>query len=388
MHINKYNLIRNLALLSIAGNMVGWLFPFPNMVWRVGLVLLSLYVIVFEEGKRLSCEKALLVFVAFNLLHFFISFLWKNPSYTQIGNILCALLPLSLFVCLSQKGVMNDRFITVMGIVLLITAILQYYHYARMEVLRSAVDEDTDITNNASVAMLMLLPMLFLMKSQIQKWITFFVCLFFILSGAKRGNILAAVIPTVLFVYSMLKDSRRSGIKTILVLALIVVGSIMTYRWIVNNDYLMYRIEKTQEGNSSGRDVIYAGAWHAWYDSESFVHQLFGLGFDGILRLESTTHHHAHNDWLEVLVNYGLLGVLLYLAVFVSLFLQVRRIKSFEMRMAFLSGLLIWFFKTLYSMGFTSETLSVAMISMGTALGWYKTERSQIFTASSSSIEE
>lgn len=388
MHINKYTLIRNLALLCIAGNMVGWLFPFPNMVWRVGLVLLCLYVIVFDEGKRLPCEKALLFFVAFNLLHFFISFLWKSPSYTQIGNILCALLPLSLFVCLSQKEVMTDRFITVMGIVLLITAVLQYYNYSRMAIIRSGVDEDTDITNNASAAMLMLLPMLFLMKNPIQKWITLFVCLFFILSSAKRGNILAAVIPSVLFVYSMLKESRHSGIKIFIVLAFIVAGSIMTYRWIENNDYLLYRIEKAREGNSSGRDEIYAGAWHAWYDSDSFANQLFGVGFDGILKLESTKHRHAHNDWLEVLVDYGLLGVVLYLAVFITVFLQVRRIKSFDMKMAFLSGILIWFFKTLYSMGFTGETLSVAMISMGTALGWYKTERSQAFTANSASVEE
>ncbi len=376
MIINKYILIRNLALLSIAGNMVGWLFPFPYLVWRFALVLLSLYVIVFEEGKRMSCEKALLVFVAFNLLYFFISFLWENPSYAQIGNILCALLPLSLFVCLSQKKVMNDCFITVMGVVLLVTAVLQYYHYERMALLELRND-DVDITNNSAVAFLMLLPMVFLMKNNIQKWVTIMICIFFLIMGAKRGNILAAVLPIVLFVYSMLKDSRRSGIKIVLVLALIVGGSILTYRWISNNDYLMYRIEQTQAGYSSGRNVIYAGAWHAWFNSDNIAKQLFGLGFDGILDLESTRHRHAHNDWLEVLVNYGLLGAILYFAVFITLLLQVRRIKSFRMRMAFLSSLLIWFFKTLYSMGFTGETLSVAMISMGTALGWYKTERNQ-----------
>jgi O-antigen ligase len=356
--------------------MVGWLFPFPYLVWRFALVLLSLYVIVFEEGKRMSCEKALLVFVAFNLLYFFISFLWENPSYAQIGNILCALLPLSLFVCLSQKKVMNDCFITVMGVVLLVTAVLQYYHYERMALLELRND-DVDITNNSAVAFLMLLPMVFLMKNNIQKWVTIMICIFFLIMGAKRGNILAAVLPIVLFVYSMLKDSRRSGIKIVLVLALIVGGSILTYRWISNNDYLMYRIEQTQAGYSSGRNVIYAGAWHAWFNSDNIAKQLFGLGFDGILDLESTRHRHAHNDWLEVLVNYGLLGAILYFAVFITLLLQVRRIKSFRMRMAFLSSLLIWFFKTLYSMGFTGETLSVAMISMGTALGWYKTERNQ-----------
>ena len=374
---NKYVLIRNFALICIAGNMVGWLFPFPNLVWRLTLVLISLYVILFEEGKRLPCEKAVLIFTAFNLLHFFISYLWKNPSMTQIGNILCALLPLSLFVCLSQKGVMNDRFFTIAGIILVVTAVLQYYHYERM-ILMGRTNEDADITNNSTVAFLMLLPMVFLLKNNIQKWATLLVCLFFLIMGAKRGNILAAFIPVLLFVRYVLKDSRRSALKTIFVFGVIVGAAFFAYRWVVNNDYLMYRIEQTQEGNSSGRDVIYAGAWHAWYDSDNFVTYLFGKGFDGTIHLEQTTHHHAHNDWLEVLVDYGLIGIVLYLWIFLAFAFQVGKYKTFEIKIVLLSAIFIWFFKTLYSMGFTSETLSVAMISMGTALGRYKVDKKQL----------
>lgn len=374
MHIKKYNRIRNLVLLCIAGNMVGWLFPFPHLVWRLLLVLLSLYVILFEEGKRLPCEKAILVFAAFNLLHFFISFLWKNPSTTQIGNILCALLPMSMFVYLSQKGVMNNRFITITGLVLLFTSILQYYYAERMAIIRSGVDEDTDITNSATASFLMLLPILFLMKNNIQKWVTLIICIFFLVMGAKRGNILAAFIPLVLFVHAALKNSRRSGIKTVLVLALIIGAAFFTYRWVTTNDYLMKRIEQTKEGNTSGRDVIYAGAWHSWYDSNEFITYLLGYGFDGTLQQSLTTHRHAHNDWLEVLVDYGLVGVFVYLSVFVTLAFQIKKVKSYKMRMLLWSAFFIWFFKSLYSMGFTGETLSVLMISMGTALGQYKLE--------------
>lgn len=374
---NKYILIRNLALLCIAGNMVGWLFPFPYLVWRLSLVLISLYVILFEEGKRLPCENALLVFTAFNLLHFFISYLWKIPSTTQIGNILCALLPLSLFVCLSQKGVMNHKFFTFTGILLLICAILQYYHYERMAIMGSSRD-DVDVVNNSTVAFLMLLPMVLLFNNNVQKWVTLLVCLFFLIMGAKRGNILAAFIPLLLFVRYVLKDSRRSALKTILVLLAIMGAAFLTYRWVANNDFLMYRIEQTQEGNSSNRDRIYAGAWQAWYDADNFITYLFGYGFDGTLKQALTFHHHAHNDWLEILVDYGLVGVVLYLWVFIILTIQAKKIKNFQLKMAFLSVFFIWFFKTLYSMGFTSETLSVAMISMGTALGKYKTEQEQI----------
>lgn len=371
MHINKYNLIRNLALLVIAGNMVGWLFPFPYVVWRVSLVLLALYVVLFESGKLLLCEKALLFFAIFNLLHFFVSLSWQTPSTTQIGNILCALLPFSLFVCLSEKSVITERFIFVMGIVLLITSILHYYHYERMALIMIG-DEDTDITNNASVAFLMLLPLLFLMKNNIQKWGSLMVCIFFLVMGAKRGNLLAAVIPLVLFVYASLKNSRRAVLKTILVLAVIIGAAFITYHWVMNNEYLLYRVEKTQAGNSSGRDVIYSHAWHIWYDSDNFLQLLFGLGFDATLHHPMMEGLHAHCDWLEILVDYGLLGILLYLFVFIILALQIRKVKTFDLKMALLSSFFIWFFKSIYSMGFTGETLSVMMISMGTALGNYK----------------
>ncbi len=374
MFRNKYILIRNLALLCFLGNLLYWLFPFPPFVWRVAMVLLSLYVILFEEGKRLPVEKAVLFFAFFNLIHFFVSFLWQTPSTTQIGNILYALLPLSMFTCLSQKGVMSDKFFSFTAIVLLVAAVFHYYQAERIALIQMAADDGTDITNNASVAFLMLLPMLLLVKNNIQKWVSLMICLFYLLMSAKRGNIIAAVIPTGLLIYSVLKDSRRSVLKTILVLVVIVVGALMVNHWVESNEYLLSRIEQTEEGNSSGRDAIYKGAWHVWYDSSSLKAHLFGYGFDGILQKAQTDYKHAHNDWLECLVNYGLLGVLFYLVVFVLLIVQIIKVKSFHIKIVLLSSFFIWFFKTMFSMGFTDESLAIMMISMGTAMGNYKSQ--------------
>lgn len=352
--------------------MIYWVFPFSPVVWRVALVLLSLFVVFFKEGKRLVCENAVLIFAVFNIIHFFVSYLWQNPSTTQIGNILCAMLSLSLFVCLSEKDVMNERAFSVIGLVLLMGAIMKYYHAEKIAL--EGYNGDTDITNNSSVVFLMLFPMLFLMKSNIQKWASLLVCIFFLISGAKRGNIIAAIIPLILLVHFSFKDSRRSLLKTILVLAVIVGASYLTYHWVVSDDYLMYRIEQTIEGNSSGRDVIYAGAWHTWFNSNSFFHYLFGYGFDGTVHQSSTLYHYAHNDWLEILVDYGLLGIPFYLMIFLSLIKPIRRVQAYEMKMVLVSSVFIWLFKSVYSMGFTEEAMSVMMISMGTALGKYKTE--------------
>jgi O-antigen ligase len=353
--------------------MLYWVFPFPPIIWRVGLILLSLYVLFLEKSKFLPCEITVLVFSAFNLFHFFISYLWQNPSTTQIGDILCAMLSLSIFVCLSQKRVMTDLLFTVVGIILLACAILNYYHF-QSEMLSQKTDDIVNITNNATESFLMLLPMLFLLKNNIQKWISLFVCIFFLVMGAKRGNIIAAMIPIGLFVYGMLRNSRHSAKKILFVLVLVAGFIFFTYRWVVTNDYLMYRVEQTITGDSSGRDVLYFGAWHSWFDSNNIIIYLFGYGFDGTRHQSLTYYRPAHNDWLEVLVDYGLVGIILYICVFVTLVKQIKKTQSVYMKLLLLSVSSIWFFKSLYSMGFLSESLSVLMISMGTALGNYKVE--------------
>lgn len=374
MFKNKYIIFRNLATLFIAGNMLYWIFPFPAVVWRVAFVLLSLYVIAFEETKRLPCEKAVLLFTLLNLVHFLISYLWQNPSTTQIGNILSAMLSLSLFVCLSEKGVMGEKFFSFAGIVLLLVSIIKYYYAERLALIELDRKDDFDITNNASISFLMILPMLFLIKSNIQKWSSLLVCIFFLISGAKRGNIIAAIIPLVLFVHCLFKDSRHSILKTIFALLVITGVSYLTYYWMITDEYLLYRIEQTAEGYSSGRSEIYLGAWKAWLDSNNFFTYLFGYGFDGTVHQPLTLYRYAHNDWLEILVDYGLLGIPFYLMVFLSLIRPIKRVQTYEMKMVLLSSVFIWLFKSAYSMGFTEEAFSIMMISMGTALGNYKIE--------------
>ncbi len=371
---NKYILIRNLAVFFIACELVSGLFPFPPGIWRIGLAILAIYTIIFEEGKRIPVEKQVLLFVIFNLFHFFLSYLWITPKTTQIGNILCGLLSLSLFTCLSQKKVLDNKFFAIAGTILLLAAIYKYYHQITLVSIQRNED-DVDFTNNTTVTFLMLLPMLFLYKNNIQKWIVLAVSMFYIIMGAKRGNIMAAVIPVLLFVYYEFKDTRKSFFKSVGIIIAIVLVSALAYRWAMSNDYLINRYEQTLEGNSSGRDVIYENAWHAWYDSMNFFVYLFGYGYDGTIHHPLMNGYHAHNDWLEILVDYGLLGVVLYLSIFIAFFGSVLKTKVLNTKLVLLSALFIWFFKTLYSMAFTESSMSLLMISVGKVLGDYKVEK-------------
>jgi len=367
----EYILIRNFAVLFIMGILLDWFFPFRGIVWKVAFVLLSLYVGLFKEKGKLPCEKAVLVFAFFNLLHFFISFLRVTPHISVIGGILFALLSLSLFTCLSQKGVMTEEFFRIIVIIFLIAAVLHFNHSRLMRIEKLGASEDSDVTVNASVVFLMMLPMLFFINNKIQKWSVLLVCIYFIVLSAKRGNILASIIPILLFIRMELKDSKHSFAKTLLVIIAIIGVSIITYNWMTNNFYLMHRIEVTQEGDSNGRDIIYRNCWNAWVNSDNVFTYLFGYGFDGTIK-HPQIHKYAHNDWLEILVDYGLLGIFLYLLVFFSFFVQIHRLSDYKSKVILASSVFIWFMKTLYSMGYTEHFLSITMICIGTVLGQYK----------------
>ena len=139
----------------------------------------------------------------------------------------------------------------------------------------------------------------------------------------------------------------------------------------------MYRIEQTMEGQSSHRDEIYTEAWQLWSTSDNTTNMVIGYGFDGTLNNMSNGHY-AHNDWLEILVDYGLIGILSYLLIFFSIIKNIIRTKETDIKLILLACFSIWFLKTLFSMGFTEENLAVLMISMGYAYGHSKTEKATL----------
>lgn len=363
--VNKYVLIRNLAILCMVGNMLYFLFPFPAIVWRLSFVLLSLYC-VFENGARFGfsrMEKAILVFVGVNLVYFFVAYLWLTPSTTHIGNTLYALLAFTTFAFLGKTGRLTSKFVTAIAILFMVAAIPAFYN-AQQIALSKLVTGGEDTTTNASRLFLMLLPLIFLVKNRAVSLGLFCVCLFFLVQGAKRGNIVAAVIPSMLYVWVLFKENRKSFFKV----SLLIIALMGIFVWakdlILGDDYLLQRYEDTLEGNTSGRSVIYATMWNLWAGSDSLFNYFFGYGYDGTIT-HSFMHKRAHSDWLELLVNFGVFGVLCYAFVFVALVRFYFSLHKGLVRYVLLSIIFVWFSKTLYSMGFTEESLALMAIPLG-----------------------
>ena len=75
------------------------------------------------------------------------------------------------------------------------------------------------------------------------------------------------------------------------------------------NTYFQHRLEATKEGNSSGRDDIYETLLNHILSNGNLFGMIFG---EGALATTKITWTAAHNDWLEFMVDMGLIGFVSY----------------------------------------------------------------------------
>ncbi len=363
-----YVLLRNLAYALMLGFLLYHLFPFPPIVWRFGLVGLSVIGLIIHIKKFhfTSIEKSMLAFVLLNVIYFLFSLLWQSPELTYFGNMLCSTLPMFLFYVLSMHGVITRQSLTVFLILSCICGYFYFRHAEDLIILATLNREIGGLTVNASAIFLVIIPLLFFIRN---KWIVVLasiMIIFFIIYGAKRGNIISMAIPFYLLFRQNLKYNKTLINEAILFL--VTVGlCYFAYDTMINSDYVMNRIEKALEGDTSGRGEIFYTASQSWYNAEHLYNLIFGYGTDGTVNLIGIR---AHNDWLEVLVDYGLIGFFSYLIFFVNLLKVSWRIRhNNQLFYALIAVFFIWFSKSLYSMGFANSLFSYLSMIIGTILG-------------------
>lgn len=356
-----------MAVGLILLNMLYFYVPIRPIIWRLLFVILALVVTFSPNNKRTFVENSVLAFIGLNLFHYFLSFIWLVPNSTQLGNILYCLSALLLFSYLGRCGVLTERFFTICIILLSLAGIAYYYNNLALAANRLVGFDEERFTNNASVVFLFLLPSLLFIKKDAIKYVLLGIYLFFLISSVKRGNIVAAILPVIFIIYESLRNNKRLSWKTLFVFAVIIGLFYLSKEWILGNNYFLARLDDSLHGQTSNRDRIYAAAWSLWYNSDSLVNILFGYGFDGTIT-HIFNNYRAHNDWLEVLVNFGIIGVSLYLTIFIAFARAIKNSRIHLVKVVLLSAVSIWFLKSCYSMGFTDEYLAILAIPIGAAL--------------------
>lgn len=285
----------------------------------------------------------------------------RNIGYLK--DILNSLLPIYTFYYFTIKGYFDVKKLKRWIPIFFIIATFQYYRYQAETIeLFNGVD-DMGITNNAGYVFLSLIPalLLFNKKTYIQ-YFGLIVANAFIILSTKRGAIFIAALVTITFLWYNLRQSK--GKKKFIIITITTLFFILAYQFIndllINNSYFYGRIQDTLSGNSSHRDEIYLSMWDAYTSSENPIHKLFGRGAYGTLTVGM---NFAHNDWLEILTNQGLLGVIIFARFFIY---QIKNLRDYShndcVKQILILVLIIMFCKTIFSMSYSDISIYLSSV--------------------------
>lgn len=277
---------------------------------------------------------------------------WLRPADPLffLTSFFESLLPVYAFYYFSKKNLINETWFKVAAIVFFAAAIYTYFSHL-MDIQIEYGDEER--TNNSAYGIVSLIPLLvFFRKRPIVQFLGLGVIAILVLSGFKRGAILITGLSAIIFFWRAYK--QQTSFKKLWVLILIIIVCIVAIRYIgnllENSLYFNARIERTLEGDASLREDIYVDYFHFYFENSNIIQYLIGYGAYG------TCHYlglMAHNDWLELLIDMGLLGFFAYLIYWIRYYKMYRESKRYDIMhisdTLLLFGL-IYFLKSFFSM--------------------------------------
>lgn len=295
------------------------------------------------------------------------------PSYNYIKGIYLSLLPIYPFYYYSKKGYLTEYRLQKWGLVFLISVLLSYFNI-QQEALQKLLEKGSskeEITNNAGYLFLSCIPLLVVYRSKpILQFFGLAFVLMFIVLGMKRGAIAIGTLLSLYFIFQAVKNSTGKS-RFIIISLSIAICFVAIWFFLYqmdHSDYMMKRIQDTMEGNSSSRDTIYSFFWTYFIENASVIHYLIGCGANGTLEMYGVF---AHNDWLEIAVNQGMLGVIIYAIYWFCFYRTWTRASNVEARTIIALSLIIYFAKTLFSMSYNDMSY-VATCTLGFALATMK----------------
>lgn len=292
--------------------------------------------------------------------------LWLVPS-------LLSVVPVYVFTC---RGLVSEREMKILFFIFLYSCVFAFDSSLKYQIMQAAMLNSTqeEFTVTCVYSFLSLLPLVILFrKYQVLQFILLAFMFYYFVQGAKRGPVILGAISSILLILSMyIQSTIRKKILVFFITIAFIIGIYVFVNYqIENSAYFAMRVDQTLDGYTSRRDEFTRRILDYILNETSLPQFVFGIGAQGTL---SVNDSFAHNDWLAILLEQGLFGLVLYFVYWVCLFLTWIKAKcNYDAFVAI--GLLIFIGlgKTLFSMYYLPVTAEM-MASSGffaIALGFY-----------------
>ena len=197
----------------------------------------------------------------------------------------------------------------------------------------------------------------------------------------KRGAMLLGAIVLILMLIQLLNIYRRANEnKKEIAFAFILIIAISIYGISEYWSILSYRF--TNDPTLSGRTNFYDWIYDGWLNS-TWLNHLFGFGLYQVIEFLGNVYYipiYAHSDWLELLYDHGILGIVLYSFICLTLITQKNNIKFYapDLYWPYLMTMVIFFIKSIYSGIYINKDSIVLIMTIAFILGTANQNQSRI----------
>lgn len=264
------------------------------------------------------------------------------------------------FYYFSKKNLLTESSLRKWVIAFIGIAIFRFFDYqiTTLQTMLLNGSNAEEVTNNMGYLFVALIPGVVLFKNNVKlQYCLLIICMTFVMMGMKRGSIIVGVLSLIYYLYFNFKYNNRvsKGKVVFFSILLIVAAYFITEHMMESSDYFMNRIAQTKEGNSSGRNEIYEHFWNHFKNEMDTFKFLFGNGANATLDIGV---NYAHNDWLEIAINQGVLGLVVYAIYWLCFLRTIKSIRYKNTAKLVLSLTFISFFiMTLFSMSYTEYSI-------------------------------
>lgn len=293
---------------------------------------------------------------------------FRPPTYYYLKTYYISLFPIISCYYFTKKGYLDTETLQKWSILFILFGIVEYLHWQNsiaLQMRELGLDEEN--VNNVGYVMVSIIPCLYIINKRWLQYLGMTVCFSFVLFSMKRGAILCGVIVVASLFVLTLKQTRgaKKALSIILVSLLLLLLYFLLENTLFQSDFFQRRLESTLEGNMSGRDSLIKRMLSFYANDATVLEQLFGIGADGTLKISS---NYAHNDWVELLINQGALGIIVYLYYWICFIKTAKRKRLSSSSRNVLWIILIYtFIQSFFSMSISGFNIYIATI-LGFAL--------------------
>lgn len=333
----------------------------------VNIICLNRFVVQRKKSNR-TLSFSILLFCLINIISW--AFSPKTVVSDSYGNVSTSFMMTATVVNLTSfytVYILTERKILVLSKIevfffwmFLISIVSYIFTYRTLDFTSSQ-----GTANNDGYLILFLFLVLAL-KGLDKRTLLFLVVFFLVLFSAKRGALLCLGLTTILFIYFKYLKGRQRSLIVKCFLLIVIIGILATTTYLVyqGNSNLQTKVTAAEEGNSSGRDYMYETCYAAW-EKADIKEQIFGLQYAGAFKVIGVT---AHNDWLDLLISCGVVGVISYAFLFIALiirYIKIKEVLSNTERFCFLTAVLVWLLKCFFSQAYFSREIIYSIIIIG-----------------------